>query len=206
MLEAQDLECVKGNDQLFSGFNLSASAGQIIQITGENGSGKTSLLRILTGLSEPESGEVLWQGNSIFDNSAHYQAELAYLGHLNGLKPSLSAIENLIAGRALLSKPSNVSPNQALIKVGLDGYQHIYAYQLSAGQQRRVALARLLLSGAKLWILDEPITAIDPKGVAVFEQMIAEHANTDGLVLLTSHQELLLPDSDFSQVHIGATS
>lgn len=206
MLEVQNIECVKGHEQLFSGFNLTVKPKQIIQITGENGSGKTSLLRILIGLSEPESGDALWHGNSVFANSATYRAEMAYLGHLNGLKSGLTALENLSLQQALVSDSTQTiredSASKALVNVGLDGYQSIYADQLSAGQKRRVALARLALSSATLWILDEPITAIDSAGVDVFEQMIAEHADNGGMVILTSHQDMIFRDSDFSQVQI----
>ncbi|MFT5261274.1 MAG: heme exporter protein A [Saprospiraceae bacterium] len=204
MLKAINIECVKGYDALFSGYHLTIKPGQIVQITGENGSGKTSLLRILTGLSYPEEGDVLWNGESIFTEPQNYRLQLAYLGHLNGLKPGLSSIENLSLQQTLFAQPSNITALQALDAVGLSGYEPILVNQLSAGQQRRVALARLLLSNAKLWILDEPITAIDTTGVTVFEKIITQHILNDGMVILTSHQPLNFPELSVRQSAIPA--
>ena len=190
MFKAVGLECVKGYDSLFRGVGFKLSPGEIMQVRGTNGSGKTSLLRILTGLSQPEEGEVFWEGVSIEEDPAGYNENLVYIGHLNGLKADLSALENLELLRKYLIRSNSTSTHEALAAVGLEGYEHILAHQLSAGQKRRVALARLYLNSAPLWILDEPTTAIDVDGVHAFEQLVERHALGGGMVILTAHQPL----------------
>ena len=190
MFEAVNLECVKGYDSLFREVSFSLAPGEIMQIKGTNGSGKTSLLRILTGLSQPEEGEIFWEGLSIEDDPAAFNENLIYIGHLNGLKADLSALENLELLRQYLNRSNDTSTQEALAAVGLEGYEHILAHQLSAGQKRRVALARLYLNSAPLWILDEPTTAIDVDGVHAFEQLVERHALNGGMVILTAHQPL----------------
>ncbi len=193
MLSAVELECVKGHNALFSNLSFTSERGQITQIIGQNGSGKTSLLRILTGLSLPESGDVLWEGKSIYRQRGTFHSELAYFGHTNAIKGELTALENIEAHQSLLDTAYDVSPAAALEKVGLGGYEEVYGFQLSAGQKRRVGLARLYLSKATLWILDEPVTAIDAAGVSEFEAVLTEHAQNGGIVIYTSHQSLNFP-------------
>lgn len=205
MLSAHDLECVKGYTALFEGVSFSVTAGQIVQITGRNGAGKTSLLRILAGLSLPETGEVRWQEMPILEDRAAYYQQMAYLGHLNGLKDELTALENLHAHTALLAQQTTTTPKAALESVGLAGYEDVTAYQLSAGQKRRLSLARLSLGRASLWLLDEPTTAIDVDGVAAFEQHIQRHANAGGMVVFTSHQSLDFGNADFRTVSVSDT-
>ena len=190
MFKAIGLECVKGYDSLFKDINFSLSPGEIMQIRGTNGSGKTSLLRILTGLTQPEAGEVFWNGTNIENEPETYREKLIYIGHLNGLKADLSALENLELGRLYLSETNDKTTEAALEAVGLTGYEHILAHQLSAGQKRRVSLARLHLNIAPLWILDEPTTAVDADGVQAFEQTVETHALNGGMVILTAHQTL----------------
>ncbi len=190
MFEAVGLECVKGYDSLFKDVSFTLSAGEVMQIEGTNGSGKTSLLRILTGMSQAESGEIFWDGLNIDDNRETYNDNLVYIGHLNSLKADLSALENLQLSRKYLGQTNDKTTQSALDAVGLAGYEHILAHQLSAGQKRRVALARLHLNAAPLWILDEPTTAIDVNGVRAFEQTIEAHALNGGMVILTAHQKL----------------
>jgi heme exporter protein A len=190
MFKAIGLECVKGYDSLFKDINFSLSPGEIMQIRGTNGSGKTSLLRILTGLSQPDAGEVFWNGTNIENEPETYKEKLIYIGHLNGLKADLSALENLELGRQYLSETNGKTTEAALEAVGLAGYEHILAHQLSAGQKRRVSLARLHLNIAPLWILDEPTTAVDTDGVQAFEQTVETHALNGGMVILTAHQTL----------------
>jgi heme exporter protein A len=190
MFEAIRLECVKGYDSLFKDVSFTLAAGEVMQVRGTNGSGKTSLLRILTGMSQAEAGEIYWEGRNIENDRENYLENLVYIGHLNGLKAELSALENLQLSRQYLGRTNDVSTQSALDTVGLAGYEHILAHQLSAGQQRRVALARLYLNSAPLWILDEPTTAIDVDGVRTFEQTIEAHALNGGMVILTAHQTL----------------
>lgn len=190
MFQAIELECVKGYDCLFKNISFTLQAGEILQIQGTNGSGKTSLLRILTGLSQAETGEILWNGKHIDNDRERYLENLIYIGHTNALKAELSALENLQLSRQYPGQSNDKATQLALEEVGLAGYEHILAHQLSAGQKRRVTLARLGLSTAPLWILDEPITAIDVDGVSAFEKTIETHALNGGMVILTTHQAL----------------
>ena len=190
MFQAIELECVKGYDRLFTGISFTLQAGEVLQIQGTNGSGKTSLLRILTGLSQAETGEILWNGTNIDIDQVSYLENLIYIGHTNGLKAELSALENLQLNRQYLGYSNDKPTQQALEEVGLTGYEHILAHQLSAGQKRRVTLARLSLNTAPLWILDEPVTAIDVDGVSAFEKTIETHVLNGGMVILTTHQSL----------------
>jgi heme exporter protein A len=189
MLEAHDLSCIRDAHALFVHLSLTLSAGELLQVEGANGAGKTSLLRILAGLSQPERGQVCWQGQPIGRCRDHYQSDLLYIGHKPGIKAGLTALENL----AFYHQVPEAGLWQALACVGLAGYEDLPAGQLSAGQQRRVALARLWLSRAALWILDEPFTALDKAGSAALLARLRGHAEAGGLVLLTSHQPLDLP-------------
>lgn len=160
---------------------------------GPNGSGKTTLLRALAGVSPDYSGEILWRGQQLPEASWAYSRDMIYVGHTPGIKKALTPLENL---RWYMSISDNLEPHtiiDALEQVGLRGYEDTPCYQLSAGQLRRVALARLRLSRATLWILDEPFTAIDKTGIDQLEQLLQEHADRGGLVVLTSHQDLMLP-------------
>ncbi|GLS27472.1 cytochrome c biogenesis heme-transporting ATPase CcmA [Marinibactrum halimedae] len=197
-LELKDLCCDRDERRLFSHLNAQIESGQVVQVAGPNGSGKTTLLRLLTGISHDYDGDILWQGQSIQRHRALYLSQMLYLGHLPGTKKALTPQENLrwyagmsTAGKTVTDTTINdTTINSALSKVGLYGFEDVPCYQLSAGQQRRVALARLYLTPAPLWILDEPFTAIDKRGVAELEQAIANHAERGGIVILTTHQDL----------------
>jgi heme exporter protein A len=193
MLEARALTCVRGERQLFSQLNLAISAGECLHVRGENGVGKTSLLRILTGLSKPESGEVLWNGRVISQEPAHYHRELLFLGHRDALKEDLTALENLQLYAAIdnIQLPE-ANALAALWRFGLRGREYLPINCLSAGQKRRVLMARMLTRQAKIWILDEPFNALDVHAVLALQGLIAEHIEQGGLVVLTSHQELSL--------------
>ena len=145
---------------------FSVQPGDIIQVEGPNGAGKTSLLRILAGLARPDGGEVCWRGRSTLRDRAGYQQDLLFIGHQPGIKAVLTPFENLQFYQAVRGTTDHPAIWRALEQVGLVGYEDLPVAQLSAGQQRRVALARLWLSAAPLWILDEPLTAIDKQGVA----------------------------------------
>lgn len=193
VLEAQNLQCLRGESLLFEGLNFGVSEGEVLQIEGANGSGKTSLLRILAGLSPPAEGEVLWRGESIAHKRAAFFEEIAYLGHHLGLKAELSVLENLRLAFALNGVPNSPERlDEALERVGLADRGELPVRALSAGQRQRVALARMVSSGAALWILDEPFTALDVSGVALVRSLLEEHAARGGLAVLTSHQAVEL--------------
>jgi heme exporter protein A len=189
-LELRDLAVERDERLLFTGMNLAFNAGDIIQILGPNGAGKTTLLRALAQLNTDYQGEVRYLGQALADCAWDYACDCLYLGHLAGIKKSLSPRENLQWYSAQVG--SRMPIDEALERVGLKGYEDTHCYQLSAGQLRRVALARLHLSNARIWILDEPFTAIDKLGVKALETLIIEQSARGGLVLLTSHQDLNL--------------
>ncbi|MBT4214433.1 MAG: cytochrome c biogenesis heme-transporting ATPase CcmA [Porticoccaceae bacterium] len=167
---------------------LTLDDGEILQIEGPNGSGKTTLLRILTTALQPNSGEILYQGQILSKCRFDYLSNILFLGHQSALKLTLTAEENLSWITSEL--PGSVSVLNALERVGLRGYSDIPCHSLSAGQQRRVALARLLLSNAKIWFLDEPFAALDGQGVQFVEQCMERHVNGGGAVMLTTHQPI----------------
>ena len=189
-LEVVDVECIRGDRRLFSGLDLSLQAGQLQRFEGANGTGKTSLLRIICGLSLPESGEILWQGQPIGRQRADYCAKLAYIGHTHGIKFELSPFENLRMHVALGVSQPRVSFEEALQRVGLYLFRNYPCHTLSAGQHRRVAIARLHLSKARLWVLDEPVTGIDQEGVQEIESLFESHTTHGGMIVFTSHQPL----------------
>lgn len=191
MLEVGNLGCVRGDHRLFSGLNFSLSAGELMQVQGPNGSGKTSLLRTLCGLAMPESGEIRWRGKNVRELGEEYFAELAYLGHHNAIKDELNALENLHINAGLAG--AEVDEKQALAalrRMGLRKKELLPVKVLSQGQRRRVALARLLVTDAPLWILDEPLTALDVGAVDLMQELIGEHVSNDGMVIFTTHQPL----------------
>ncbi|MGQ8706875.1 cytochrome c biogenesis heme-transporting ATPase CcmA [Serratia sp. TSA_198.1] len=190
MLEAKSLSCVRDERILFSELSFTVKPGEIIQVEGPNGAGKTSLLRILAGLAQPESGEVCWHGQNTLRHRENYHQDLLFLGHQPGIKTMLTPFENLQFYQAVRAAPDRQAIWRALEQVGLVGYEDLPVAQLSAGQQRRVALARLWLSECPLWILDEPLTAIDKQGVAELISLFEQHAQQGGMVLLTTHQDL----------------
>jgi len=180
---------------LFNQVELSVLPGAALVIEGRNGSGKTTLLRSLCGLHSPEEGEVLWCGNSILNDPSAFHASLAYTGHRNGIKPQLSCVENLRFSGTASADLCNSDIDSVLNTVELDGYGSQLARRLSAGQQRRLALARLLLARAQLWILDEPFTALNKNGIALFERLAEDHLDAGGMLVMSSHHPMTLnPD------------
>jgi heme exporter protein A len=186
------VSCERDERLLFSRLNLACYAGEVVQITGPNGSGKTTLLRALAGVSPDYSGSILWCGQVLTQAKWEYTQDLAYIGHLPGIKKALTPIENLQWYTAIAGGAEQDLILEALVQVGLYGYHETPCHQLSAGQLRRVALARLYLTQASIWILDEPFTAIDKAGIRQLEQLLESHTSKGGLVILTSHQDLSL--------------
>ena len=182
---------------MFEGVNFTLAPGQALHLEGDNGVGKTSLLRIVCGLSPAHEGQVLWDGVPTQDHPVRYRQSLFYLGHGLSLKEELSALENLqfdaaVTGRTL----SHQQALMALARMGLRGREHLPLRVMSQGQKRRTALARLLASQAELWVLDEPFVALDAKAVVGLRQHMAAHVAQGGMVLFTSHQPVALTDSE----------
>jgi len=200
LLCANELTCIREDRILFEALDVKINAGDIVQVEGPNGAGKTSLLRILAGLSQPYEGEVLFNKQPISNNRELFHQNLLYLGHLAGVKGEMTAQENLSFNLALHglntsaenSDDINKVAEDTLEQVNLLGFEDALASHLSAGQHRRIALARLWQSTAPIWILDEPFTAIDKLGVKKLEQLFLHHVEQGGCVILTTHQDLSL--------------
>ncbi|WP_372763059.1 cytochrome c biogenesis heme-transporting ATPase CcmA [Pseudoalteromonas sp.] len=190
MLHIKSVTCIKQDRCLFADLNFSLNCGQIMQLAGANGAGKTSLLRIIAGFSQPDEGEVFYLNQPISKYYDEYARELLFIGHKTGVNVQLSALENVRHWLAINGYVDTADLYPLLAKLGLVGLEDVPVRTLSAGQQRRVALTRLWLSNAKLWILDEPFTALDKSGVAFLQQRFAEHLNNGGAILLTTHQDL----------------
>jgi heme exporter protein A len=171
-LRARDLSCTRDDRALFSGLDFSVNAGEVLLLEGDNGSGKTSLLRILCGFREPDNGNISWCGEAI--PHSRYYSDMAYVGHMDGIKKELTVLENLKLHLAL-GEPGRMTINEALAKVRLTGYEDTLVQALSAGQKRRLSLARLLITHNVLWILDEPFTSLDKLGISLVEGLMAEH-------------------------------
>jgi heme exporter protein A len=191
LLEAREINAWRGDRHILRDVSFSVRSGEFLKITGPNGVGKTTLLRVVCGLLPAESGAVSWRGKVIIGASEEFHTDMVYLGHLNSLKADLSARENLrfLAGLRQSLEPADI--DGALDRVGILSRGDLPARSLSAGQKRRLALARLLLSGAVLWILDEPVTNLDTAGVDLVEELVREHVGGGGLALAAAHQRLL---------------
>lgn len=187
------IHCVRDDRRLISDLSLELKSGQMLHIEGKNGSGKTSLLRILTGLSLPESGDVLFNGKSIESLAGEYYEQINYVGHHDGIKRDLTCLENLRMAQAI-SKPKDINLDEALKVVNLFAFGDNLASTLSAGQKRRLALARLVVTEAPFWILDEPFTSLDTASIALFESIFLQHLEQGGLIAMTSHHALALKD------------
>jgi heme exporter protein A len=205
MLTVHDLACVRGDRLLFKNLNFALNAGGLLYVLGDNGSGKSSLLKLLCGLLSPEAGDVMWCEQNISHQPEVYQSNLTYIGHLNGLKDDLSALENLsfISGIAGM----NVTKNEVLVAlkaIGIERCAHIAVGQLSQGQKRRVALARLWLTTSPLWILDEPFAALDAAAITILATRLTKHLADGGMAVMTSHQEIAINAMSTQSLRLGA--
>ncbi|MCS0310175.1 cytochrome c biogenesis heme-transporting ATPase CcmA [Vibrio diabolicus] len=204
MLEVSNLTAIRDERVLFENLQFEIKPGELVQIEGRNGTGKTTLLRIVTGLGDREEGIIKWKGEEVEKSRDVFHQDLLFLGHQTGVKRELTALENL---RFYQSIQNNRSSDEeiftALTQVGLAGREDVPVAQLSAGQQRRVALARLWLSKQILWILDEPLTAIDKQGVKVLESLFASHADNGGIVVLTTHQDMFSESPKLRKIKLG---
>ena len=192
-LSADGLHLWRGERPVLRGLSVDASAGEGVHIAGPNGSGKTTLLRVLAGLLTPEEGSVRWQGQPISADRAAYEASISYLGHTDGLKAEFTARENLAYEVRLRRRLAMDEIEHALARVVLTGSRDQPARTLSAGQRRRLAMARVMLTGAPLWLLDEPFTNLDTAGVHCLSEVIATHLDAGGAALIASHQSPEIP-------------
>ena len=204
MLSGIDLACQRGGRQLFQDVSLQIRAGEVLHLTGVNGAGKTTLLRILSGLTLPEHGRIEWHGESIDEIRDTYYQQLLYLGHAHALHADLTASENLQHLMGLSQRLEMTNIHSALQTVGLGERIDVPAKYLSQGQKRRIGLARLILTNTKLWLLDEPFAALDVAAINWLNRQITQHCATGGMVILTSHQELIIEEHMVIKLEIGA--
>lgn len=200
MLTAHRLSCSRHQNPLFSQLEFTLSPQEMLHVTGVNGCGKSSLLHILVGLLLPEEGEVCWEGISVTDQTSDYHAALTYIGHKVGVKNNLTVLENLMLATQLADSTIELNWEIILQRFGLQNLAHTMCHRLSAGQRQRVALTRLLLTNAKLWILDEPFTALDSEMTGVLQGVLVAHVKQGGMVVLTSHHSFHWQDITLKQL------
>lgn len=202
-LSARDLSCSRSDTVLFSDLSFELRAGQLLQIAGANGSGKTTLLRCLCGLFSADHGEILWNGVPINRARTEYLAALRYVGHKTGIKDDLTPMENLLLEATLSGSSNGIAPEAALARVGVERSRALPCRSLSMGQRRRVALARLLMSRAQLWILDEPLAALDTAGQGLVNELLRDHASVGGMAVFSSHHGLESGAENFLSIVLG---
>ncbi len=198
----RNLSCSRNEVVLISGLEISTSGGQLLLIEGPNGSGKTTLLKTICGMIEPDEGEILWRDSRINSMMKEYLAELNYVGHHNGIKLALTVIENLKTATTLASVNNIDNLDQVLDLFSLDAYRETSAQLLSSGLRRRLALARLAICAARLWVLDEPFTSLDNEGRNVVKGLFRDHLNSGGIIVMTSHDDIALDVSGIVRVYL----
>ncbi len=202
LLEAKGLSCIRQDRVLFEQLSLAVHGGELMQIAGKNGAGKSSLLRLLAGLAHPDEGDIYYRQQPLVQQAADYAADLCYIGHQSGIHEQLTALENLRFWRAAAQVPAG--DDYALLgRLGLAGLEDIPCRMLSAGQQRRVSLARLWFNQGQLWILDEPFTALDQSAIALLQQHFLQHLQQGGAIVLTTHQRLSMQYAQLSKLELA---
>jgi heme exporter protein A len=202
LLTVNNLACARGDRELFTGLSLTVRRGEVLHIKGRNGAGKTTLLRTLCGLSRPASGEIRWNHEHIKSLDDEYRSHIAYIGHGNGIQGELTPKENLAVSASLAGAGGEISTDETLHKIGLNGLNHLPSKLLSQGQKRRLALARLLVLNKPLWLLDEPFSALDTASVTLMENILIEHLSSNGMIIMTSHQEIGLHNAQVQYVDL----
>ncbi len=203
-IEVKNLECIRRDNILFQEIAFSVTTGELLQIDGINGSGKSTLLRICAGLTQATEGDVYWNGQPIISCRYEFQQAMTYIGHQNGVKNELSAIENLQVMRALSGNDSSFEPDSVLERIGLADMEDVLLEKMSAGQKRRMGLTRLLLNRSTLWLLDEPFTSLDKTGKQVIEKLIVEHCQQGGMVIFATHQAMEIEGQHVRHIHLGS--
>ncbi|ANQ66273.1 heme ABC transporter ATP-binding protein [Candidatus Pseudothioglobus singularis] len=186
-LIVNNLSCQRGYKLLFENLSFELNSGEVLKVSGPNGSGKTSLMKILAGLSSFETGSIDYDDTKI--NSERYNLDFLYLGHLAALSPELSCLENLKYTMRLGNDNLDLDFSDALKKVGLEKFENELVGKLSAGQKKRIALSLLFITQSKVWLLDEPFSALDSKAIKIIETRVEDHCNSGGICILTTHQE-----------------
>jgi heme exporter protein A len=199
-LQGENLSCTRDDRELFASLKFAVHPGQALLLEGNNGSGKTSLLRIICGFREPDTGAVTWCGEEI--PQSQYYSDMAYVGHMDGIKKELTVLENLRLSLAL-GQSGLLTIQQALDKVQLSGYDDTLIQALSAGQKRRLSLAKLLITHNILWVLDEPFTSLDKQGIELIELLMAEHCANGGMIVMTSHHDVNLNGVDVLRIRLS---
>ena len=202
LLKIHNLACVRDDRVLFEHLSLSLCREQMLLVEGHNGSGKTSLLRILTGLKMADEGEIYWHETAISESDSNYYERVIYVGHHDGVKRELTCLENLRLVQAM-GNPSAIDLDDALEQVNLYRYGDTPVSNLSAGQRRRLALARLVVTEADLWILDEPYTSLDKMSMVLFQTMFEMHLKQGGIIVMTSHHDIDMPAVDVQRLDLS---
>ena len=201
-LKIRNLSCSRNEVVLISGLECRINEGQLLLIEGPNGSGKSTLLKTICGLIEPDIGKILWQDLDIHSMMEEYLAELNYVGHYNGIKLGLTVLENLKIATALASVICTKNLDQVLELFGLNAYRETLAQLLSSGLRRRLALARLSICVARLWVLDEPFSSLDNEGRTLIKGLFRDHLNSGGMIVMTSHDDIDLEGSGIVKIHL----
>jgi heme exporter protein A len=202
-LTGEGLECSRDDRLLFSDLDFAIGPGETLLVEGRNGTGKTTLLRMICGIRRPDAGDIRYDDQCIYALGSDYHRHMAYVGHMDGIKRELTAEENLRVADAL-GRPGRLSIGDALARVRLAGFEDVPASKFSAGQRRRLALARLLVSQAELWVLDEPFTSLDRHGVKLVEELMTEHLAEGGMLAVSSHHDVDLRDAKLCRLDLSA--